>query len=305
LRIIDLFKGYRPLHTFAGPYAVSPPTEKAMKTWFITGISSGFGKALADELLGRGDRVAGTVRSEAQSDEFAKRAPSRSFGFVLDVTDSAAVPLVVAEVERTVGPIDVLVNNAGYGYEGPVEEAQIADVRRQYEVNVFGALSVMQGVLPFMRARKSGHIINITSMGGLTTFPGVGIYNSSKFALEAINEALAAEVREFNIKVTAVEPGNFRTEFAGRSMHRGARSIADYDALFEPQRKMRQARSGNQIGDPKKAARAIADLAKVDLPPLHLLLGSDALQYVRASLADLNREIDQWEKTTLSTDFDQ
>ncbi|MGV7241662.1 oxidoreductase [Caballeronia sp. M23-90] len=275
-----------------------------MKTWLITGVSSGFGRALAEELLLRGDRVAGTLRNPDQSDNFSALSPGRSFGFVLDVTHESDVPRVVADVEEQVGPIDVLVNNAGYGYEGPIEEAAMADIRRQFEVNVFGAISVLQAVLPFMRRRRSGHIINITSMGGLTTFPGVGIYNASKFALEGINEALASEVKQFGIKATAVEPGGFRTEWAGHSMQRGARSIADYDALFEPQRATRAERSGKQIGDPKKAARAIADLADAPQPPVHLLLGSDALRFVRAALDDMDREINEWENVTRSTDVD-
>src|ERR1700744_944013 len=177
-----------------------------MKTWLVTGVSSGFGRALAEAALSRGDRVVGTLRQEAQRAEFDALAPGRAFGVILDVRQDADVRRVVGEIETTVGPIDVLVNNAGYGYEGSIEEASMADIRAQFDVNVFGAISVIQAVLPFMRQRRAGRILNVTSMGGLMTFPGVGIYHGSKFALEGISETLGKEVRGFGIFVTAVVP---------------------------------------------------------------------------------------------------
>jgi NAD(P)-dependent dehydrogenase (short-subunit alcohol dehydrogenase family) len=274
-----------------------------MKTWLVTGVSSGFGRALAQAALSRGDRVVGTLRQEARCAEFAALAPGRAFGVVLDVRNHDDVQRVVGEIESTVGPVDVLVNNAGYGYEGSIEEASMANVRAQFDVNVFGAISVIQAVLPFMRKRRAGRILNVTSMGGLMTFPGVGIYHGSKFALEGINETLAKEVAEFGIKVTAIEPGSFRTDWAGRSMQRGARTIADYDASFEPIREARAARSGKQPGDPLKAAQAILQVADAANPPVHLLLGSDALALVRAKLDGLKQEIDAWEHVTVGTDF--
>jgi NAD(P)-dependent dehydrogenase (short-subunit alcohol dehydrogenase family) len=274
-----------------------------MKTWLVTGVSSGFGRALAQAALARGDRVVGTLRQEAQCAEFAALAPGQAFGVVLDVRNHDDVQRVVGEIESTVGPIDVLVNNAGYGYEGSIEEASMADVRAQFDVNVFGAISVIQAVLPFMRKRRAGRILNVTSMGGLMTFPGVGIYHGSKFALEGINETLAKEVADFGIKVTAIEPGSFRTDWAGRSMQRGARTIADYDASFEPIREARAARSGKQPGDPLKAAQAILQVADAPNPPVHLLLGSDALALVRVKLDGLKQEIDAWEHVTAGTDF--
>jgi NAD(P)-dependent dehydrogenase (short-subunit alcohol dehydrogenase family) len=274
-----------------------------VKTWLVTGVSSGFGRALAQAALSRGDRVVGTLRQEARCAEFAALAPGRAFGVVLDVRNHDDVQRVVGEIESTVGPVDVLVNNAGYGYEGSIEEASMANVRAQFDVNVFGAISVIQAVLPFMRKRRAGRILNVTSMGGLMTFPGVGIYHGSKFALEGINETLAKEVAEFGIKVTAIEPGSFRTDWAGRSMQRGARTIADYDASFEPIREARAARSGKQPGDPLKAAQAILQVADAANPPVHLLLGSDALALVRAKLDGLKQEIDAWEHVTVGTDF--
>ncbi|MBB5466759.1 NAD(P)-dependent dehydrogenase (short-subunit alcohol dehydrogenase family) [Paraburkholderia sp. CI2] len=274
------------------------------KTFFITGVSTGFGRAFSEAALADGHRVVGTLRNEQARAEFDQLAHGRSFGRLLDVTDTDAIAPTVAEVEKNIGPIDVLINNAGYGHEGTIEESPLEDLRRQFDVNVFGAVAVIKAVLPFMRERRSGHIINITSMGGLVTFPGLGYYNSSKFALEGLSEALAKEMKPFGIAVTAVEPGGFRTDWAGRSMIRGARSIADYDATFEPVRKTRQERSGKQIGDPSKAARAILTLVQSVNPPFHLLLGSDALGFVREKLASLDSDIKTWEPLTLSTDVD-
>jgi NAD(P)-dependent dehydrogenase (short-subunit alcohol dehydrogenase family) len=274
-----------------------------MKTWLITGVSTGFGRALAEAALAQGDKVAGTLRQEEQRDEFSRLSPGRSFGYVLDVRSDAQIPGVIAQVEKEAGPIDVLVNNAGYGYEGTVEEATQAAVRAQFDVNVFGAISVLQAVLPYMRQRRRGHILNITSMGGLTTFPGVGIYNASKFALEGINEALESEVRGFGIKVTAIEPGGFRTDWAGRSMQRAPARFDDYAEMLGKISETRAARSGKQLGDPAKAAQAILKVVASDNPPVHLLLGSDALNFVRQKLDKLTQEINEWESVTTSTDI--
>ncbi|MET1028116.1 MAG: oxidoreductase [Dongiaceae bacterium] len=277
--------------------------QKAAKTFFITGVSTGFGRALSEAALADGHRVIGTLRNEAARQEFDGLAPGRSFGRLLDVTSIAAIAPVVADIEAKIGAIDVLVNNAGYGHEGTVEESPLEEMRQQFEVNVFGAVAVAKAILPYMRKRRAGHIINITSMGGIITFPGVAYYHASKFALEGLSESLGKEVKGFGIAVTAVEPGGFRTDWAGRSLVRSERSIADYDAVFEPLRKARRERSGKQIGDPAKAARAILTLVEAENPPAHLLLGSDALTLVREKLASLKAEIDAWEKVTLSTDF--
>ena len=276
----------------------------ATKTFFITGVSSGFGLALAREALATGHNVAGTLRSEKACADFDALRPGQAFGKVLDVTDTIAIPRVVAEVESQIGPIDVLVNNAGYGYEGLVEETPLDEMRRQFDVNVFGAVAMIQAVLPFMRQRRRGHIINITSMGGVITFPGIAAYHGSKFALEGISETLGKEVKGFGITVTAVEPGMFRTDWAGRSMVRAPRKISDYDALFEPIRAARQSRSGNQPGDPAKAARAILQIVEAENPPAHLPLGPDALKLIREALAAREAELNQWEAISSSTDFD-
>ncbi|HGO4163464.1 TPA: oxidoreductase [Serratia marcescens] len=272
------------------------------KTILITGVSSGFGQALAREALAVGHRVVGTVRNSEALQAFGALDTQRAFGYLLDVTDVERIDEVVGEIESTVGPIDVLVNNAGYGHEGILEESPLAELRRQFDVNVFGAVAMIKAALPGMRQRRRGHIINITSMGSFITLPGISYYCGSKFALEGISEALSQELTPFNIRVTAVAPGSFRTDWAGRSMVRSPRRLPDYDALFEPVRQARQEKSGKQLGDPVKAAHAMLALIESQTPPTHLLLGSDALSLVRQKLEALGQEIKQWEKLTRSTD---
>lgn len=272
------------------------------KTLLITGVSSGFGRALAQEALALGHKVVGTVRSAQARREFESLSEDAAWARVLDVTDFDVIDGVVAEIEAGVGPIDVLVNNAGYGHEGIMEESPLSEMRRQFDVNVFGAVAMMKAVLPFMRERRRGHILNITSMGGYITMPGIAYYCASKFALEGISDALGKEVESFGIAVTAVAPGSFRTEWAGRSMIRTPRSIPDYDAVFNPVRQAREEKSGKQLGDPVKAARAMLAVIAADRPPRHLLLGSDALGLVRDKLSALDAEFNAWEATTVSTD---
>lgn len=273
------------------------------KTLFITGASTGLGRALAQTALADGHRVVGTVRNEPARAKFDRLAPGRSFGRLLDVTDTATIKPLVDAIERDVGAIDVLVNNAGYGHEGILEETPLDEVRRQFEVNVFGAVAVIQAVLPHMRRRRSGHIINITSMGGFITFPGIGVYNGSKFALEGISDSLSKEVKDLGIAVTAVAPGAFRTDWAGRSLVRVERSIADYDAIFAPVRQRRREYSGHQPGDPDKAARAILTLIASANPPVHLLLGPDAVKNVGEKLLALQAEFKAWEQVSTATNF--
>ncbi|MET0288394.1 MAG: oxidoreductase [Pseudoxanthomonas sp.] len=274
----------------------------ASRLILITGVSSGFGRALAQEALGCGHRVVGTVRSTQAADAFEVLAPGRAFARVLDVTDTAAIAPVVDGIEAELGGIDVLVNNAGYGHEGVLEESPLEEMRKQFDVNVFGAVAMIQAVLPHLRARRAGHILNITSMGGFITMPGIAYYCGSKFALEGIGEVLGKEVAGLGIRVTSVAPGSFRTDWAGRSMVRTPRRIGDYDALFDPIRQRRQDVSGKQLGDPRKAARAMLAVIDSEAPPAHLLLGSDALQLVRDKLKALEHELTQWETLTVSTD---
>jgi NAD(P)-dependent dehydrogenase (short-subunit alcohol dehydrogenase family) len=273
------------------------------KTWMITGVSSGLGRALAEAALTRGDRVVGTVRTGAALADFTKIAPARAIGLLLDVTDQTAVHAAAAAAEARTGGIDVLVNNAGYGLIGGIEAASLDEIRAQFEVNVFGAVAAMQAILPFMRRRRSGHIVNITSVSGLVGWPSLGIYSGSKFALEGISETLAAEVKPLGIAVTMIEPGGFRTDFATRSRVRATRTIADYDATVGACSRLLADHAGQEKGDPARAAAAILAVVDAPSPPLRLLLGSDALGYAKEKLSAQLEEIAEWSSLTLSTGF--
>ncbi|WP_332693771.1 oxidoreductase [Bosea sp. (in: a-proteobacteria)] len=279
-------------------------TTAYRKTFLITGVSSGLGRASAAGALAAGHRVVGTVRRETDARDFAALAPERAHPILLDVTDLDAVPAAVAEAERMAGPIEVLVNNAGYGQEGALEESSMSDLKRQFAANVFGPVAMMKAVLPGMRERRRGHIVNVTSMGGFITLPGITFYCGSKFALEGISEALGKEVAGFGIRVTALAPGQFRTEWAGRSMDRAARSIPDYDAVMDPIRAARQVKSGSQPGDPAKAAQALIALIDAPEPPVRLFLGDDALLLVEQKLESMKAEIAAWDVLSRSTSFD-
>ncbi len=273
------------------------------KTFLITGAGAGLGRAFAEAALRAGHTVVGTVRREGDRAAFEAIDRERAKAVVLDVTHFDVIAPAVRRIEKEVGPIDVLVNSAGYGHEGILEESPLGELVRQFEVNVFGAVAMIKAVLPGMRSRRRGHIVNITSMAGHMSMPGIAYYSGSKFALEGISEALSKEVRELGIKVTAIAPGSFRTDWAGRSMVRSERSIADYDAVFDPVRKRRQEYSGQQAGDPAKAAQALLQVVESEHPPVHLLLGRDALKLVGERLIHLGDEIKTWEPMTLSTDF--
>ncbi|GAB7551344.1 oxidoreductase [Novosphingobium sp. 11B] len=273
------------------------------KTFLITGVSSGLGRAFAEGALGAGHVVVGTVRNPDDVGIFAALAPGRAHPLLLDVTHLDAIAGAVSEAEQRAGPIDVLVNNAGYGHEGVLEESSMDDLQRQFAANVFGPVAMMKALLPGMRERRRGHIINVTSMGGFITMPGIGFYCGSKFALEGISEALGKEVAPFGIRVTALAPGQFRTDWAGRSMDRTPRSIADYDAVMDPIRAARQAKSGNQPGDPARAAQALLALVEAPTPPTRLFMGQDALDLVTGKLAGMEAEIAQWRALSQSTSF--
>jgi NAD(P)-dependent dehydrogenase (short-subunit alcohol dehydrogenase family) len=274
------------------------------KTFLITGVSSGLGRAFAQAALEADHRVIGTVRRQGDAEAFTALASDRAHALVLDVTDFDAIPAAVGAAEQRVGPIDVLVNNAGYGHEGALEESSMDDLQRQFAANVYGPVAMIKAVLPGMRARRSGHIINVTSMAGFITMPGVSFYCGSKFALEGISEVLGKEVSDFGIHVTALAPGQFRTDWAGRSMDRTPRSIADYDALMDPLRAARQAKSGSQPNDPAKAARALLALVEASNPPVRLFLGTDALGLVEQKLDAMEAEIAEWDVLSRSTGFE-
>jgi NAD(P)-dependent dehydrogenase (short-subunit alcohol dehydrogenase family) len=274
-----------------------------MRTIFITGVSTGLGRAFAEAALAAGDQVVGTVRRPEDAAAFESLVPEQAHARILDVTDDEAVVRTVADIEATVGPIDVAIANAGYGVEGVFEETPLSEVRAQFATNVFGVAATLQAVLPYLRRRRAGHLMAVTSMGGLMAPAGMSAYCASKFAVEGLLESLRKEVAGFGIHVTAIEPGSFRTDWAGRSMTRAERSITDYDDLFEPIRAARVAASGNQLGDPAKAAEAVLSILDVAEPPAHLVLGSDALRLVAAARAAVDDDIRRWEQLSRSTDF--
>ncbi|NIF87820.1 oxidoreductase [Burkholderia sp. Cy-637] len=267
-------------------------SSSTQKVFLITGVNSGLGRAFADAALAAGHKVIGTVRSETARAEFELRDRERAFGLVLDVTEYDRVAAAIGEVTLESGPVEVLVNNAGYGHEGVLEESPLDELQAQFAVNVFGAVAMIKAVLPSMRERRRGHIVNVTSLVGSLSYPGIAYYSGSKFALEGISESLAQEVEAFGIHVTALAPGSFRTDWAGRSLVRTGRSIADYDAVFDPVRQARQAKDGRQIGDPAQAARVLLELVEHEAPPRQLLLGSDALVAGQARIEARSASID-------------
>lgn len=271
------------------------------QTFFITGANSGLGFAIARAALDAGHRVIGAVRSETARASLLERLPHARV-VLCDVTAFDRIPAIVAQAEEDHGPVDVLINNAGYGHEGVLEESPLEEMRHQFDVNVFGAVAVAKAFLPRFRERRRGFIVNVTSMGGLITMPGIAYYCGSKFALQGISEVMRAEMAPFGVHVTALCPGSFRTDWAGRSMVRTGRSIADYDTLFDPIRAARHEKDGRQLGDPAKLAAAVLQLVTSDAPPPQLLLGSDALRLVRERISRLEREIADWEDLTRSTD---
>ncbi|MDX3929494.1 MAG: oxidoreductase [Shinella sp.] len=271
------------------------------KTIFITGANSGFGFAIASAAVQMGHKVIGTVRSESSRTVLVEALPE-ACPVLCDVTEFERLPQVVRQAEEEHGPVDVLINNAGYGHEGVIEESPLEEMRRQFDVNVFGAVAVAKAFLPRFRERRRGFIVNVTSMGGMITMPGIGYYCGSKFALQGISEVMRSEMAPFGVHVTTLCPGSFRTDWAGRSMARTHRSIADYDALFNPIREARQAVSGRQLGNPDKLAVAVLDLIESDNPPPQLLLGSDAFKHVADRIERLQQELEAWKSVTLSTD---
>lgn len=271
--------------------------------WFITGASSGLGKALAEAVLAKGWRAVLTARRpEALADLVAGHGDN-ALALTLDVTDADAVDRAVAAAEARFGRIDVAVNNAGYGYLAAIEEGEDTAIRAQFETNVFGLIGVTKRLLPCMRARRSGHIVNVSSLGGLVAFAATGYYHATKFAVEALSESLAQEVAPLGIKVTIVEPGAFRTDWAGRSMVESPVTIADYEETAGKRRALTRAVSGHQPGDPARAALAIIAAVEAPEPPLRLLLGAPALRIARQRLEALSLNFEAWAETSLSADF--
>ncbi|MGN8119590.1 oxidoreductase [Labrys sp. 22185] len=276
---------------------------KQTPVWFITGASSGLGQALAQAVLARGWRAVLAARRLEALAESAAAHGERALAVELDVTDPGAVEKAVAAAEARFGRIDVAVNNAGYGYLAAIEEGEDAAIWAQFETNVFGLIGVTKRILPGMRARRSGHIVNISSLGGLVAFAATGYYHATKFAVEALSESLAQEVAPLGIRVTIVEPGAFRTDWAGRSMVEAPTVIADYAETAGRRREQTRAVSGRQPGDPARAALAIIKAVEAPEPPLRLLLGAPALRIARQRLEALSLNFETWAETTLSADF--
>lgn len=271
--------------------------------WLITGCSTGFGRELARLVLERGWRAVVTARDPAAVADLAEAHGDRALVMPLDVTRPAQIAEAVAEAKRRFGRIDALVNNAGYGYLAAIEEGEDAAVRAMFETNVFGLIDTTKAVLPVMRAQKSGLIVNVSSIGGLTSFAATGYYHATKYAVEGLSESLAIEVQPLGIHVMLVEPGPFRTEWAGPSIKQSATRIDDYAATAGERRKQTAARSGKQAGDPVRGAQAIIDAALSDTPPQRLLLGRAALDLARRKIETLRRDFDAWESTTVGADF--
>jgi NAD(P)-dependent dehydrogenase (short-subunit alcohol dehydrogenase family) len=274
-----------------------------LSVWFITGCSTGFGRELARAVVARGFRAVVTARDPKQVMDVVAGHEDRTLALRLDVTDPPQVAESVRRAEEHFGRIDVLVNNAGIGYFAAVEESDEVDVRRMFEIDFFGLARMTQAVLPGMRKRRSGHIVNIASIAGLAAYPSLGYYCAAKFAVEGLSEVLAEEVRPLGIKVTLVEPSAFRTDWAGRSANEARAEIADYAATAGAVRRELREMSGEQPGDPVRAAKAIIQVVEAPNPPLHLLLGKDALRLGREKLDALRRDFDTWENVTVGADF--
>ena len=271
--------------------------------WLITGCSTGFGRELAKLVLERGWRAVVTARDPSKLADLAEGHGDRALVLQLDVTERKQIADVVAKSQKHFGRIDALVNNAGYGYLAAIEEGEDDAIRAMFETNVFGLVDMTKAVLPIMRAQKSGLIVNISSIGGITSFAATGYYHGTKYAVEGISESLAIEVKPLGIGVLVVEPGPFRTNWAGPSIKQSATRIDDYAGTAGERRKQTEARSGNQAGDPVRAAQAIIDAALSDTPPLRLLLGRAALELARKKVTSLTNDFDAWEKTTVGADF--
>ncbi|MGH8778062.1 oxidoreductase [Paraburkholderia sp.] len=271
--------------------------------WLITGCSKGLGQALARQALESGYRVVVSARDASTVQDLVTEYGDAAVAVELDVTQPDQVTAAVAAAEARFGAIDVLVNNAGYGYLAAIEEGEDADVRAMFETNVFGSWNMIKAVLPGMRERGRGHVVNISSVGGLTTFPAVGFYHMAKFAVEGLSETLAKEIAAFGLGVTVVEPGAFRTDFRGGSMKQSNVRLPAYADTVGKVRDGVLAAHGKQQGDPVLGSKAIITALQADRPPLHLVIGGDALDLIRNKIADLQHDLDTWETLTRSTNL--
>ena len=275
------------------------------KVWFITGSSSGFGRLLAEQVLRQGGKVIATSRSLDNVADLEEKYPGHAKAYALDVTDPAQIASIVAQASACFAPVDVLVNNAGFGMIGAIEETTEDEFLPVFETNVFGLIRVTRAFLPRMRERGSGHIVNLSSIGGLIGMPGWGYYNASKFAVEGFSQALAAECKPLGIHVTVIEPGAFRTDFLDRKGVEATEQIPAYDATAGQARTYLHTAAGKQPGDPQRAVQAIIAAVDSPEPPLHLVLGKTALARFREHLANWIEELDRWQATTVGADFPQ
>ncbi len=271
--------------------------------WLITGCSTGFGRELAQQAIERGFNVVVTARDVQKVADLVQGNEQHALALALDVTDSATIDSAVKAALEKFGAIDVLVNNAGYGYQSSVEEGVEAEIRAQFDANVFGLFAMTRAVLPAMRQARRGHIINITSVAGLIGFPGSGYYAASKHAVEGWSDALAVEGAPLGIKVTCVEPGPFHTDWAGRSLHQTENRIADYAETAGARMKNTAGYSGKQPGDPARAAAAMIAITEQENPPRHLVMGAFGFEAVTSKLRERLAQIEAWKETTLGTDF--
>jgi NAD(P)-dependent dehydrogenase (short-subunit alcohol dehydrogenase family) len=283
--------------------ATSSNATQAGKVWFITGTSTGFGRLLAEEVLKVGGKVLATARKLEQIADFTKNYPKTARTFALDVTKPEQIKSVAEQAIAAFGRVDVLVNNAGYGIAGGIEEATEDEFMPVFETNVFGVIRVTRAFLPQFRKQRSGHIINMSSMAGIGGSAGWGYYNATKFAVEGFSEALAGEMAAIGVKVTIVEPGPFRTDFLGRSGVIAKQQIPEYGPALKPVRDYFNSNSGKQRGDPAKAVQAIMDVGASENPPLHLLLGAAAFKRMQGKLDQWHKEMAAYEKVTLGADF--
>jgi len=278
-------------------------TANSSRAWFITGASTGFGRLLAEELLKRGERVAATARDMAKVEDLARQYPRKAQVFTLDVTRPAEIEAVARQAIEAFGHVDVLVNNAGYGLNGAIEEVSEEEFEPMFQTNIYGLIRTTRAFLPHFRERRSGHIFNFSSIGGLIGNPGWGLYNTTKFAVEGFSEALAGEMKPLGVRVTVIEPGPFRTDFLGRSGKLAVREMPEYAATAGKAREYLRTQAGKQPGDPQKAVEAIIAVADSPEPPLHLILGKIALTRFRDKLAQWQKEIAAWEAVTTGADF--
>jgi len=273
-------------------------------TWLITGCSTGLGRALAEAVLAHGDNVVVTARDVTSVQEIATARPDSALALALDVTDEAQVTAAVAAAQERFGAVDVLVNNAGYGYRAAVEEGEDDAVHQLFDTHVFGTVRLIKAVLPGMRARRSGTIVNLSSIGARVSPEGSGYYAAVKAAIEALTLSLRKEVAPLGITAMTVEPGGFRTDFAGRSLTQSAQPIADYADTAGKRRKEHDTAHGTQPGDPAKAAEALIQVVESAKAPYLLLLGNDASDWFRTALDALHADVDAWDEVSRSTDFD-